>query len=177
MAHRHLVIDADIICSAGLIQVGDTRSAVAARFLIAVRDCGHSVVITDALLQEWSRRRSRFSSTWMVSMFAKKQVRRVMPEPLDLRAAVAKGGLSTNEARSVQKDQHLLEAAMASDRRIASLDEVARVLFGRIAKLSTGRSIRAIHWLNPERSADEVLAWLARGGPDEPALTLGATAT
>ena len=35
MAHRHLVIDADIICSAGLIQVGDTRSAVAARFLIA----------------------------------------------------------------------------------------------------------------------------------------------
>ena len=69
------------------------------------------------------------------------------------------------------KDACLIEAALATDRTVASLDESVRALF-RQATDQVGE-LRAIVWVNPEREEDDPILWLKRGAPADPNLMLG----
>jgi hypothetical protein len=175
VVRRRIVIDTDVVCAAGVVHTGDVRPAMCGRFLSATRDHGHYVVITDEMLLEWRRRQSRFSSSWLTSMFARRQVQRVVPVPVRLQPAMASAGLTAKEQRACEKDLHLIEAAIATDRRIASLDETARDLLRRVAAMPEGKTIASVHWINPERPAEDALAWLAVGAPADLLRTLGAT--
>lgn len=174
MPPRQIVIDSDVICSAGVVHHGTTRPAMCGRFLVTARDHGHVVVITSVMLEEWRRRQSRFSSTWLTSMFARKQVRRVTPTPLHIRVTATGVGFSETEMRACEKDAHVIGAALASDKRVASLDEFARSLFRRIALSSGDGAIGAICWVNPEHADEDAEHWLERGAPDEAARHLAA---
>ena len=71
-----------------------------------------------------------------------------------------------NEIEDMQKDFHLLEAALATDQTIISLDETIRQLFAR-ASQRVGE-IRDIVWVNPDRTEEEEpLVWLQNGAPPE----------
>lgn len=69
------------------------------------------------------------------------------------------------------KDACLVEAALVTDRTVASLDERVRSLFHR----ATDRvgELRAIVWINPELQEETPLLWLERGAPAEAERMLG----
>ena len=78
---------------------------------------------------------------------------------------------SDNARDAMYRDVCLIEAALATDRTVASLDEQVRALF-RQAAYRVGE-LRAIVWVNPEREEDDPLLWLERGAPVEPDRMLG----
>jgi len=71
----------------------------------------------------------------------------------------------------LEKDLHLLEAAMASDRVIVSLDGTARELLAAAAQ-QVGE-IGQVMWVSPENDVAAVIAWLQRDAPAEAIYMLG----
>jgi hypothetical protein len=72
--------------------------------------------------------------------------------------------------REMQKDRHLLTAALAADEIILSLNETDRRRFAEAC--DDLPPIRTIVWTNPEREADNCLDWLEQGASPEPHLRL-----
>lgn len=69
------------------------------------------------------------------------------------------------------KDCHLLEASLAADSIIVSLDDKVRFHFTAAAE-SIGE-IRGIVWVNLDKEDDEIIAWLEEGAEPEPHRQLG----
>ena len=151
---RRFVIDANVARSAGRL-LPPPRSATSApavsvachQFLNTVRDVGYHVVMTTTIRQEWLRHRSNFSATWLTQMYGRRQVHRHYATPDEkLRTRVA-SAVSDNRKQAAEKDAHLIEAALATDRLIASQDERARGIF---REASRGvRELKPIVWVNP----------------------------
>ncbi len=105
-------------------------------------------------------------------MVARKQLQ---PAPIGpdatLREQLDDVAHSDNARDAMYKDACLIEAALATDRIVASLDEQVRELFRR----ATDRvgELRAIVWVNPEREEDDPILWLERGAPADSNLMLG----
>jgi hypothetical protein len=59
------------------------------------------------------------------------------------------------------KDVHLLEAALESDCRVASLDDLVKELFA--AACGKYKAIKTVTWVNPDKEFAEVLNWLESG--------------
>ena len=105
-------------------------------------------------------------------MFARRKVRYVeIVEDNILREKVLRTANNADERQELLDDLLLIEAALATDRTVASLDESVRSLFRRAA----GRvgELRAIVWVNPELEEDEPIPWLERGALAEPDRMLG----
>ena len=85
---RRLVIDADVARSAGTSV--DPVSSSCRQFLETVLAVGHYVVMTKAIMDEWSTHLSRFSRKWLTRMHGKKQVRlRDAARDMNLRTRIA----------------------------------------------------------------------------------------
>jgi hypothetical protein len=170
---RRLVIDADIGGAAG--DQADGSSHHCAAFLDAVRDMGHAAVMTVALLAEWRRRRSRGAARWLRSMYAARKVIE-LPEPPDelLRDLIGRNAPEPSVAVIMLKDCHLIEAALATDRRVVSKDDRARGHFGRAA--TTVMLLQRICWVNPTIVDEQPLDWLHQGAPLDRHRLLGSPA-
>jgi hypothetical protein len=73
----------------------------------------------------------------------------------------------------IEKDRHLIEAALATDRRIASLDDrVRNQVRAHAAEL---RVVRSICWVNPNIASEIPIAGLESGAPAEKSRMLGST--
>ena len=108
-----------------------------------------------------------FAFEWRVSMDARKKIERINPpENEELQDKVTNTASDEDEIEAMEKDFHLLQAALATDRTVISLDETIRGLFKR-ASQQVGE-IRNIIWVNPDRTAEEQpIAWLQNGAPAE----------
>jgi hypothetical protein len=69
------------------------------------------------------------------------------------------------------KDIHLLEAAMVTDWRISSLNELDRERFALLSK--SVAEIRDIVWTNPNAQEENCIEWLKKGAPAEAHRKLG----
>ena len=100
-------------------------------------------------------------------MDARRRVDRIDPPEYDeLQDKVKNTADNENEIEVMQKDLHLLEAAIETDKTIISLDETVRELFAR-ATQQVGK-IRGIIWVNPDRTTEEQpITWLQNGAPPE----------
>jgi hypothetical protein len=105
-------------------------------------------------------------------MMARRKVERVqIGVHHSLEKRVARARLATGVAAVIEKDRHLIEAALATDRRVASLDDhVRQHLRDHAAKLS---EVQSISWVNPIKCEETRVAWLESGAPDERSRTLG----
>jgi hypothetical protein len=120
----------------------------------------------DAIKAEWDRRRSRLSARWLVSMQNLKKLRVITDGPSDaLREAIRAHSNDDNVVNKMLKDAHLIEAAMETDGRVASLDENARGHFARLA--ASFDSLRKIVWVNPALEEEQAVEWLEDGAPNE----------
>lgn len=160
-----IIIDTNIARSAG--EASDTNgSSTACRvFLETMRDEGLSTAQSPAAKEERDRHAGRFFRKWSREMFARKLFARVNPaDNPTLEAKLLATVASPHDQEEMRKDFFLIHDALATDRRVASLDEnTARRLFQIAAKSVS--EIRDICWVNPERAEEEPVEWLKVGAP------------
>ena len=105
-------------------------------------------------------------------MFARRKVRYVeIIEDNTLRERVLRTANSASERQALLDDLLLVEAALVTDRTVASLDEHVRTLFRQAAD-QVGE-LRTVVWVNPEREEETPLLWLRNGASAELERMLG----
>ena len=167
---RRLVIDTSVAKAAG--ETEHPTSKHCRDFLQAVREICHKIVMTPAIKAEWNRHQSSFARKWRTSMMGRRKVGFVDVTANDeLRNKIACAASSDGDREAIKKDIHLIEAAMATDRIVVSLDETARVLFAAVAP-SVGE-LRNVVWINPAQIAQQPIPWLENGAKAERERLLG----
>lgn len=167
---RKLVVDSDILCSSGNTNEDD-RSYISRQILESILIICHRIVVTPALREEWKTHCSRYGITWLRQMRNKNKVV-VLNDSIfleDLRNQLPCQTLSAKQNNALEKDMHLLEAALETDRRIISYDESVHNYICK-AKLD---GVEKIIWVNPENDEDKCLEWLAGGAKEEKHRQLG----
>jgi hypothetical protein len=166
-----IVVDTCVARAAG--QAGDAVALRCARVFDAIHDHGHQLAMSKPLHDEWLKPRTgygkvyvQYASTyalrWLVMMTTARRVIWVsLAETLDLGQAILQG-LGGNDSEAASKDIHLVKTALASDRRIVSLDSRSRRRFGSIGLKVP--ELCSILWLDPARH--RVPRWLSQGAPD-----------
>ncbi len=163
---RRLVIDASVARASGGVNAVNPISKHCRDFLAAVCDICHRFVLTPEIKREWNKHQSAFAMSWRVSMMARKKVEWVrQPTNEVLRVKVREVCARDKEKEATAKDIILIEAALATDSLVSSLDETVRSLFHTASvKVS---ELRGIVWVNPTKRHEEVLSWLQSGAKNE----------
>ena len=165
---RRLVVNASVARAAGGKGATTSVSVNCTEFLETFRDeCPHHIVMTDELSQEWDKHQSNFAATWLRSMIARKRFTYVRPpQNRALYDKIEATATRERDLEALQKDFHLLQAALATDQTVISLDETIRQFFKQAARRVS--EIRNITWVNPDRTAEEQpITWLQSGAPPE----------
>ena len=166
---RQLVIDADVACSSS--EKPDTIPSACRGFLKTVLEVRHHVVMTDTISKEWHNHKSIYSRKWRKEMYARKLVKSIkVDEDETLREKIA-AALHWDHREAAEKDAHLIEAAIATDRLVTSRDEKVRRLFGS-ASVAVGQ-LRQIVWVNPTKADEKPIDWLRNGARAEAHRQLG----
>ena len=169
---RRLVIDADVVHSAG--ETEHPVSSACRRFLETVLDVGHQVVITDAILAEWHHHLSRYSRRWRRQMYGRRRVYRIdqaKERDNNLRNRID-AAVHRDQKAIIDKDVHLIEAAIATDQLVTSKDGSARGVF---KDASDGVvELKQIVWVNPTGDNEKPIEWLQNGARAEARRLLGA---
>jgi hypothetical protein len=92
-------------------------------------------------------------------------------EHRELRGTIDRVTTAENDRNAMFKDMCLIEAAIATDQLIVSLDDTARSLFGECAR-QVGE-LRNIAWVNPANPDETPIPWLKRGANLERCRRLG----
>ena len=79
--------------------------------------------------------------------------------------------LTQKSEAAIKKDARLLEAALATDSAVASLDEEVRSLLKGVSE-QWGR-IKPVVWVNPAKANEEAVCWLSAGAPMDKKRMLG----
>jgi hypothetical protein len=171
VSSRVLVIDASIARAAGDVSMHPT-SRSCREFLQDVLNLCHSMAMTAPIQEEWNTHQSRFARQWRKSMMARKKVETVeVPSHLSLEKRFKLAVADKHVVAIIEKDRHLIEAALATDQRVASLDdEVRKHLQDRRPKLP---EVATICWVNPSNRDERVVDWLESGAPADRFRTLG----
>ena len=165
---KRLVVNASVARAAGGVDATDSVSINCTEFLEIFRDeSSHHVVMTPELSEEWNKHQSNFSVRWLKSMIARKRFVYVNPpQNSTLSHKIEMTATRERDIEALRKDFHLLQAALATDQTIISLDETVRQLFKR-ASQQVGE-IQGIIWVNPDRTTEEQpITWLQNGAPPE----------
>ena len=164
---KRLVIDTDVAQASGGEDATHPRAINCRDFLKEVRSQNHWVVMTRESSDEWKRHQSRFALEWRVSMDARRRIDRIdPPENENLCTKIVNTARSERQRENIEKDFHLLQAALATDQTVISLDETVRGLF-KLASQQV-REIRCIIWVNPDRTTEEQpIVWLQNGALPE----------
>ena len=162
---KRLVIDTDVAQASGGEDAIDSRAINCRDFLSEVRSLNYRVVMTKEISDEWKRHRFGFAFEWRVSMYARRRVDSIDP-PEDQTLHNKITTTIKDEIEVIEKDFHLLNAALATDQKIISCEKQIRKLFARASK-QVGE-IQGIVWVNPERIVEEQpIEWLKNGAPPE----------
>jgi hypothetical protein len=118
------------------------------------------------LKEEWDRHWCKFAFDWLSSMNSLRKVDRVDDTPSEeLSLRIAGCSQDAGVVCAIEKDAHLLSAALASAGRICSLDDVVRAHCAR--QLGHDADIGSVVWVNPAREEETPLGWLAAGATAE----------
>jgi hypothetical protein len=160
-----VVVDASVARAAGSLESVRPRGALCRDFLLALRSVCHRITWTPAIKAEWDKHESLFASQWRVSMFSLRKLR-TLGEALSsaVQDSIREHCHNKDILSIVLADCHLIEAAAATDFRIASLDDQARGHFADLARVV--ECLRDIIWVNPAIARERAVEWLRKGAPD-----------
>lgn len=137
-----LVVDASVARAAGNSE--HPVSSACRQILTDILEICHSVALNPELRQEWSRHQSRFTRKWRASMAARRKPLNdigTTPCILDL------DRFDENSRAAIEKDLHLLELALATDKEIITLDTALSVA---LRSQSAGTRLHnQISWIDP----------------------------
>ena len=164
---KRLVIDTDVVKASGGETATHPTSKNCRDFLMTVRALNYRVVMSAEIRKEWNEHASNFARRWWGAMERRKKVCDIGNPPRDknLRTKISSTAKSEKQIEVMEKDFHLLQAALATDQSIISLDETIRGLFSRVSQ-QVGE-IRYIIWVNPDRAEEQPIRWLQNGAPPE----------
>src|ERR1700742_1873333 len=146
---KRLVIVSSVARSSGDENALFPTSKRCRDFLLATRDICRQAVMTAAMVEEWNQHQSRFARAWRVSMVARRKLHIIdVPSDDQLRENTSRAAARTRNREAMLKDTHLLEAAIATDQIVVSLDETVRTLFVEVAN-KIGE-IKRVCWANPD---------------------------
>ena len=171
---KRLVIDASVARSAGGEEATHPTPVNCRDFLLAVLEICHRVVMTREIQQEWNKHQSGFTRTWRRTMIAKKKLVIIgeLTENKNLWDKIEKNTEKENDRQAMYKDFLLIEAALATDKIVISLDENAHSPFAKVS-LKVGK-LRDIMWINPDKVEEEQpIQWLKDNAPREQKRCLG----
>lgn len=127
--------------------------------------------MTPAIEEEWKRHPSRFITIWRREMTRKGKIHTIQEVEELLRDELMALEFTEPEQQAVLKDCILIDAAIATDRTVISLDETARDLFSK-ACVSI-KELKSIVWVNPDKTQEEPILWLKAGARSELKRRLG----
>ena len=168
------MIDADVASAAGGEHAVHPRSVHCRDYLEAVLANDHRLVITREISDEWARHQSNFSRSWRRRMYARKSVFALNVDASTSVVTRLKHVKCTEKERDAMlNDVHLIDAALATDGTVTSLDDKARTIFARASQSVV--DLRSIVWANPDRPAEDPIGWLQRGAKPERERMLGSS--
>lgn len=154
---RTLIIDADVLCAAS--DDASSPGTTMAQVLKAVLDICHRGGVTRQLADEWREHSSRYARSWQIAMAGARKRVPLRPRSTRLRKRVLDAEPSDDVRRIMEKDWHLVEAALAADHVILSRERHARVHYVRAAEREA--ELRSLIWINVRNcDQDALLAWL-----------------
>lgn len=170
---KRLVIDASVARSAGSEDATNLVSKNCRDFLKAVRNICHRIVMTPDIKEEWNKHQSIFASRWRSSMVAKGKMEYRSDIMLDdeLWSKVEDFANFDNQREAMIKDIRLIEAALATDKIVISLDDKVRNLFSKAAEQVD--ELKDIVWVNPAKPEEKAIEWLEKGAEAEIERKLG----
>jgi hypothetical protein len=116
--------------------------------------------MTPLLRDEWKRHQSLFARAWLAEMTSRAKVEAIA----DIRNEALR--VEAPGTASATKDLHLIEAALATDKIVISLDERAR------AELAVPAAAEVM-WIHPVDEGGRVIYWLNKGAEPVDAWKLG----
>jgi hypothetical protein len=176
---KRLVIDASVARACGGPQATYPSSVHCRDFLESVLSLCHQVVMTPDIRDEWNRHQSRFAREWLSRMIGKRKLVPLQAQPVDrmLWKELEDSATTDKQRQQIVKDICLLEAALATDKIVISLDDkTARKYFSQAAQQiqSLHNSLKDVVWVNPDRvEQEQPIPWLEEGAPYEENRTLG----
>ncbi|MDY6805348.1 MAG: hypothetical protein SXA11_16275 [Cyanobacteriota bacterium] len=167
---KRLVIDASVARAAGDKDAPTSQNC--RDFLTAVKDICHQLVMTPEIKKEWDKHQSTFTQRWRSSMVAKKKlVYQDIAVDNDLWNLIKKYSETEKQQKAMEKDLLLIEAAIATDKIVVSLDETVKELFAKAtAEIEV---LKQVAWVNPDVGEEEAIAWLKNGADIESKYLLG----
>lgn len=143
---RRLVVDASVASAAGQSQ----DSFRSREFLQEVLKISHRIVMTASLAKEWDRHQSLFALRWRAEMRSRAKIVDIADvENPEVRSQV-------RMTKAVAKDLHLVEAALATDKIVVSLDD-------RAAADLCVEATKDIVWVNAVVEGGHAIYWLRAG--------------
>ena len=155
---RRLVIDTNIVKAAGRTLHPTSRRC--RDFLDEVLKISHRAVLTPELTAEWDTHQSLFALRWRADMRSKAKIvdlDRVENDEIRHQVRLTKAAL---------KDLHLVEAAVATDRTVVSLDD-------RASQDLCVEATREIVWVNAVGEGGHAIYWLRTGANPKDEWKLG----
>lgn len=172
VGRRSLVIDACVARSCG---DGCNAAAACTRFLDAVLASGLRMVMTTPLQEEWAEHANGYALSWLYAMETRRRLDRIKcRQNPRLRKSMKRIARDPGVLGIVMKDVFLVEAALQTDKTVASLDDEARYHFAHISHY-IGVLARVI-WVNPATQSDSVITWVQQGAARDRKWMLGARA-
>lgn len=167
-ASRRILLDASIAGCAGTRAEATDPATLACRDALKALSASESrAAFTPHSFEEWKRHRGTYSYAWLTSMHARRRVE-FLPEPRANRgfrkAAAKRFGTEPPTLEKVQKDQHLVEAALAHHAPVLSRDDRMRSHMRALCGLH--RELSRVHWVSP--LDENCCQWLEAGAPDDP---------
>jgi len=173
MSDIRLIIDACIVSSSG--EQDALLSKECRKVLMTIFDKGYSVVLCEKLCDEWRAHGSKFSKSWRKSMKERNRLSILEINPdLKLREKIFMAPSIERDQfilKIVSDDIHLIELALATDKRIISTDDQVRNHLKSASK--TVEEIKVILWANPLQTEENVIYWLENGAPEDENRTIG----
>jgi hypothetical protein len=172
-AARRIVVDASVARSAGHNPVPGFVSSPCRAVLDAVLEARHWIALDEEGLREWKKHSSRYARGWLVRMFARR-LALLLGDVRDeqLRERVRSCVTKPADRSALEKDCHLVEAALKADQIVISRDETVRNLFkGVCPRLE---ELKPILWANPEMQEEGTAEWVRAGAKLERARRLDA---
>jgi hypothetical protein len=169
---KRLVVDTDVVSSAGGENATEIRSTNCRDVLKAILSASHIVVISKDIIEEWKKHQSLFAKTWLRTMFARRLVHNLnTPINEELHLKIEDLAINDKKRAAMLKDVHLIEAALLADKIIISIDRTAKGYFQEIMQEIV--VLKQITWANPCIDEEEVIDWLTNGAELEEKRLLG----
>ena len=172
---KTLVVDTSVGSAAGNEDSTDQTASCCVAVLKTILSMSYKIAMSEDIEKEWRHTRKKilsYASKWLVLMENRNRtvaLRDTINVPL--REMILNSTPNKGTQSVMQKDLHLLEAALATDKIVLSRDKKCRRHF--LDAASNVTEIKPILWANPEVPEEEVIDWLNRGIPFEKERQLG----